>query len=100
MGLDPPTVPEVSEKIAWFLTWFTEVRIDREYISVAETAIEKPLTANTILPYYELIGADAVMAKQDFFALIRKIDSIWLSTLQAHKTAKSKTKRPNTKPSP
>ena len=100
MGLSPPSVPVVSHKLAWFLSWFTEIRIDREYLTVADTAIERPLTANIILPYYDLIGADEVMPKHDFFALIRKIDSIWLSALQSHKTAKSKTKRPNTKGSP
>lgn len=96
MGLEPPTVPVVSEKIAWFLTWFNEVRTDRDYVAVGEHVVEKPLTAVTIAPYYELIGADAVMAKHEFFSIIRTLDRIWLSTLQKYKAERRKTKRPNT----
>lgn len=92
MGLPPPTIPEVSGKLRWFRSLFNEVAVDRDYVPVGNTVVERRLTASVIAPYYELLGVEDVMPKDTFFGIIRAVDRAWMTALQQHKAGKAPTK--------
>ena len=87
LGLPPPEVPTLSVKLSWLKSWYDEVAMDRDYVAVADTLVERRLTARTIREYYELIAANDYVDYSQFYELIREIDRCWFEALQAHKSA-------------